>query len=182
MSQQGSSDEDWPTLARRAIGGHLSGQRSLPAAATAAAPAGVFVTLRTWEGGLRGCVGSVHPTQPDLAAEVARSAVLAATRDPRFEPVTVSELTELHIEVTVLGAPEVIAGIEALDPDAFGVIVRGPRGQQGLLLPGIVGIDDAATQVAVARRKAGIRTDEPVQLSRFRVRKYLELVPPARDP
>ena len=74
--------------------------------------------------------------------------------------------------LSVLEPEEPIAGIEALDPDVFGVVVRDRFGRRGLLLPGIEGITDPAFQVAVARQKAGIPNEERVLLSRFRVRKY----------
>ena len=42
-------------------------------------PAPVFVTLRTANGDLRGCIGSVMPTTASLAAEVVAESVAAAT-------------------------------------------------------------------------------------------------------
>jgi AmmeMemoRadiSam system protein A len=136
-------------------------------------PAGVFVTLHTRSTGeLRGCIGTIEPTQPSLAQEVIHNAISAATRDPRFPPVAPHELDDLVIDVSVLYPPEPIASLDQLDPKQYGVIVqRGPR--RGLLLPDIPGIDDARTQVALARQKAWIGPDEPVQLFRFRVDKYV---------
>lgn len=105
-------------------------------------------------------------------SETARSAVLAATRDPRFPPVSTPELEALSIEVSVLGPEEPIAGPAELDPRRYGVVVRDGNGRQGLLLPDIPGIEEAATQVELARRKAGIEPDAVVRLSRFEVRKW----------
>ena len=42
----------------------------------------------------------------------------------------------------------------------------------GVLLPDIEGIDTAQVQVDIARRKAGIGPNEPVELYRFRVERY----------
>jgi len=136
--------------------------------------AGVFVTLRDRAGRLRGCVGSLEPKRSDLMSETARSAVLAATRDPRFAPVTPAELGDLTIEVSVLAAEESIGHIDELDPARYGVVVRDPSGRQGLLLPDVPGIESATVQVDVARRKAGIPADAALVLSRFEVFKYLE--------
>jgi len=64
---------------------------------------GCFVTLRrVGTGALRGCIGSFEASEA-LAANVARLAV-AATRDPRFrkEPVTLVEVEQLTIDVSVL--------------------------------------------------------------------------------
>jgi AmmeMemoRadiSam system protein A len=161
-----------PRIARNAIVSELRDGRSLAARREDAPAAGVFVTLRKVDGSLRGCIGSITPVERDVVAETARSAVLAATRDPRFPPVSVDELIGLVVEVSVLEPEEPVDGVEALDPEVYGVIVRDRFGRRGLLLPGIDGIVDPAIQVALARQKAGIAAGERVLLSRFRVRKY----------
>lgn len=135
-------------------------------------PAGVFVTIHTAStGNLRGCIGTIEPTEESLAQEVINNAISAATRDPRFPPIRPQELADLAIDVSVLFPPEPIASPDQLDVKRYGVIVqRGHR--RGLLLPDIPGIDDVPTQVDYARRKAGIGPKEQVELFRFRVEKY----------
>jgi AmmeMemoRadiSam system protein A len=162
-----------PATARRAIAQWLGGD-GFGAFTPGGPPSAVFVTLRTGSGALRGCIGSLVASQPDLVNETARSAVLAATRDPRFMPVALTELAALTIEVSVLEPEEPVAAIGDLDPRTYGVIVRDASESRGLLLPGIEGIDDAATQVDIARQKAGIRRGVPLLLSRFRVHKWEE--------
>lgn len=174
MSALEQLSRDLPALARQAIAAHLSGRRPSGAAHPRAPAAGVFVTLRNPDGSLRGCIGSIAPVEHDVFAETARSAVLAATRDPRFPPVRADELPRLSIEVSVLAPDEPVNGLSDLDPERYGVIVSDGAGRRGLLLPGIDGVDDAATQVAIARQKAGIGAAEPVRLSRFRVTKAKE--------
>jgi AMMECR1 domain-containing protein len=161
-----------PEVARKAIFGWLQGG-GLGTFAAAGPPSAVFVTLRDERTPLRGCDGVVSPVRPDVVNETARCAVLAATQDPRFPPVSLSELDALTIEVSVLGEEEP-AEFEALDPRTYGLVVRDDFGRRGVLLPGIDGIDDAETQVRLARRKAGIDGRTPVQLSRFRVTKWVE--------
>jgi AmmeMemoRadiSam system protein A len=135
-------------------------------------PAGVFVTLHTASTGeLRGCIGTIQPTEESLAQETINNAIAAATRDPRFLPVSPDELADLEIDVSVLYPPEPIDSTDQLDPRRYGVIVESGW-RRGLLLPDIPGIDDIQTQVAYARMKAGIGPKEPVRLSRFRVEKY----------
>lgn len=163
-----------PALARRAISACVREGRSIEAGRAGAPRGGVFVTLRSPDGNLRGCIGSISPLESDVLAETVRSAVLAATRDPRFEPVRADELAGLHVEVSVLAPEEPIASPSELDPSIYGVIVRDRLGRRGLLLPGIEGVDDAATQIAIARQKAGISASEPVSLARFRVVKLVE--------
>ena len=71
----------------------------------------------------------------------------------------------------ILKPPEPVRGLGDLDPQKYGVIVR--RGHRsGLLLPNLEGIETAEEQVAIARRKAGIGPDEPVELERFEVVRY----------
>ena len=136
-------------------------------------PAPVFVTLRTANGDLRGCIGSVMPTTASLAAEVVAESVAAATRDPRFPPVEPAEVPSLQIEVSVLSQPEPIDSLDDLDPARYGVIVVRQRdGRRGLLLPDIEGIETPEVQVRIARRKAWIGEQEPVNLFRFSTEKY----------
>jgi AmmeMemoRadiSam system protein A len=131
---------------------------------------GVFVSLRK-KGTLRGCIGTCLPTQPNLACEIIQNAVNAAIADPRFPPLTLVELDGVTISVDVLTCPEKVDGIVHLDPQRYGVIVRaGPR--VGVLLPDIPEVTSAEQQVAIARRKADIRPDEPVEIYRFEVIRY----------
>jgi len=92
-------------------------------------------------------------------------------RDPRFSPVSLEELDELTLSVDQLLPPDPIESEAALDPKIYGVIVRSGH-RSGLLLPNLEGIETAAEQVAIARRKAGIGPGEKVELFRFKVRRY----------
>ncbi len=164
-------------LARAAIERYVRDGRIISPAeaptAVAGEPAGVFVTLhKKSTGELRGCIGTIGPTQPTLAHEVIQNAISSATRDWRFEPVGPDELDDLEYEVSVLYPPEPISGPDELDPKQYGVIVQ-RGGRRGLLLPDIEGVDDVATQIRIARQKAGIGPHEPVKLYRFRVEKYV---------
>lgn len=162
-----------PGVARAAIAAWLADER--PQLARRDAPAApVFVTLRRLDGELRGCIGTTFPTEPDVVAETARSAVLAASRDPRFPPLGPEELAGVRIEVSVLLPEEPVVDFADLDPTRYGVVVRDGRGRQGLLLPDVPGVDDARAQVAIARRKGGIDIDAPVRLTRFEVLKFAE--------
>ncbi|NLC07076.1 MAG: AmmeMemoRadiSam system protein A, partial [Syntrophomonadaceae bacterium] len=133
-------------------------------------PAGVFVSIKK-DGQLRGCIGTISPVYPTLAQEIIENAISAGIRDPRFSPVEESELDDLVYSVDVLGVPELVTGLDELDPSRYGVIVsRGSR--RGLLLPDLEGIDTAEQQVAIARQKAGIGPEEPVILERFEVKRF----------
>jgi AmmeMemoRadiSam system protein A/AmmeMemoRadiSam system protein B len=167
-----------PALARLAIETFVrtGKQISMPehASGILAARAACFVSIKTRSGGLRGCIGTIEPVKQALVEELILNAISAATRDPRFEPVVASELTNLRYSVDVLSAPEP-ATFEDLDPAIYGVIVEDESGSyRGLLLPDIAGVDTAAKQVEIAARKAGIPQEKPLRLSRFRVQRFSE--------
>ena len=130
--------------------------------------AGAFVSIHE-DDDLRGCIGTIAPTRDTLADEIVSNAISAATRDPRFPAITVPELEKLTISVDVLGEAELIESEAELDVKRYGVIVeKGFR--RGLLLPDLEGVDTVEYQVAIAKRKAGIRLDEEgVQMYRFEV-------------
>jgi AmmeMemoRadiSam system protein B/AmmeMemoRadiSam system protein A len=133
--------------------------------------AGVFVSIHKKNGALRGCIGTFEPQQKNVAEEVIANAVSAATRDPRFSPITTRELPDLDYSVDVLTRPEPVEGIDQLDPKKYGVIAEcGWR--RGLLLPDLEGVDKVEDQVAICCQKGGIGPGEPVQLYRFEVKRY----------
>ena len=132
--------------------------------------AAVFVSLKI-RGMLRGCIGTFQPSEPDVAHEIVRNAISAATADPRFTPVRAEELPSLEYSVDVLTPPEPVAGPQDLDPKRYGVIVHAGR-QRGLLLPDLEGVDTVDEQVGIAMQKAGIPPGTPVSLSRFEVKRY----------
>lgn len=169
----GAPEDELPALARAAIEAYLREGRTLaaPRLADPALPerAGAFVSLHR-ERDLRGCIGTIEPTQPTLAAEVVHNAIDAATRDPRFPTLTEIELDDLDISVDVLHPAEPCA-FEDLDPKRYGVIVSNGY-RRGLLLPDLEGVDTAEQQVAIALRKAGIMPGERYELRRFKVDRY----------
>ena len=70
--------------------------------------AGVFVSLHK-AGALRGCIGTISPTQRNIAEEIIQNAISACAQDPRFSPVRPGELSEIECSVDVLGEAEDIA-------------------------------------------------------------------------
>lgn len=138
--------------------------------------AGVFVTLKTQDQQLRGCIGTIAPVCQNILEETIQNAISAATRDPRFRPVQPPELKDLNYSVSVLHPPEQISSMEALDPRRYGVIVSA-RGRRGLLLPDLEGINTVEEQVRHAMYKGGIFPTETIELYRFQVDKYEESHP-----
>lgn len=154
-------------MARMAVRDTLRGRRR-PHFPGGGPARGVFVTMRQGLE-LRGCVGSIDPQGETLHDEVVASAI-AALGDGRMPAPTLEELPDLRFEVSVLGPLEPVEDPAQLDPRRYGVLV-GRDDHHGLLLPDLEGVDTVADQLAIARRKAGLRPDEPVTLQRFTVLK-----------
>lgn len=173
MAQRRAGESFLVKVARETLERHVKGEAPPDIAGVPEEfqkQAGVFVSLKK-QGHLRGCIGTIEPTQPDIVAEVRANAISAGIYDPRFQPVRREELDDLEYSVDVLRPPEPVRGLNELDPKKYGVIVRAGR-QSGLLLPNLEGVDTVEEQVAIARQKAGIGPDTPVQLERFEVIRY----------
>jgi len=101
---------------------------------------GVFVTLHTYpDHELRGCIGIPEPVMPLIEA-LEEAAISAAVKDPRFPPVTLDEMDNIVVEVSVLTPPKLIEveePLEYLDKIEIGkdglIIEYGTY--KGLLLP-----------------------------------------------
>ncbi|MEE3467008.1 MAG: AmmeMemoRadiSam system protein A [Eubacterium sp.] len=130
--------------------------------------AGAFVSLHK-DGKLRGCIGTISATRSCVAEEIIENAISASTRDPRFDPIEEEELPYIEYSVDVLGDAEDIKSPKELDVKRYGVIVtKGMR--RGLLLPNLDGVDTVEEQLAIAKQKAGLTTEEKgCKLQRFEV-------------
>lgn len=134
--------------------------------------AGVFVSIHE-NGELRGCIGTICPTQMNIAAEIIANAISASTRDPRFTPIEEKELPYLHISADVLGEIENISSPKELDVRRYGVICsKGDR--RGLLLPNLEGVDTVEEQIRIACHKGDIDPEEEgIQMQRFEVVRHV---------
>ncbi len=127
--------------ARQAIIDALSGHAPAPpdARGVFSRVAGAFVSLHN-HGELRGCIGHPEADQP-LSDVIGRCAIAAAREDPRFQSVSLAELDELDIEVSVLGGIEPVSTADDIEIGRHGLIAE-QGWRRGLLLP----------QVATAQR------------------------------
>jgi len=134
---------------------------------------GVFVSLHKNKE-LRGCIGTYLPAHKNLAEEIIMNAVSACSRDHRFVPISVDELADLSVEISLLSESEKISDMSELDPKKYGVIVKCPDGRCGLLLPNLEGIDTVEQQLAIACQKGGIspETEKSIEIYKFSVEKY----------
>jgi AmmeMemoRadiSam system protein A len=148
------------TLARGALTARVKGQ-TMPAPGPSdvlSRLAGAFVSLHK-RGQLRGCIGHIEADEP-LARVVVRCAVAAASTDPRFTPVAPDELSEISIELSIIGPPEPIATSDDIEIGRHGVMVE--KGwNRGLLLPQVATEWkwDRETFLAETCRKAGLPSD-----------------------
>lgn len=99
-----------------------------------------FITLTTKPNDrLRGCMGSLQAYRP-LYKDIIINAQAAALRDPRFNPLTVEELDQIKIEVSILSKPKKVAYHNLQDlrnkitPYQDGIILK-LQGNQATYLP-----------------------------------------------
>lgn len=130
-----------------------------------------FVTLRRSEplggpkggstapGELRGCIGSTEADEP-LYLNVIRNAGAAALEDPRFSPLTASELDAITIEISVLTPLRAIAHPAAIVLGRHGVALEA-RGGRALFLPQVAVQQrwDLTRLLQNLARKAGLPRD-----------------------
>jgi AmmeMemoRadiSam system protein A len=150
--------------------------------------AGIFITLKK-ESKLRACIGTYLPTKGNIAQEVIRNAIAAATEDYRFGTIRKDEFPSLSYAVYILGEPELVRDTKELDPQKYGVLVKtdplSRTGEadvifngrfpykSGLLLPGLEEIITPEQQIIIACQKGGIDQDkEKILIYRFTVEKY----------
>jgi MEMO1 family protein len=119
---------------------------------------GVFVTLHHGQE-LRGCIGTISGG-PELAEAVQEYAVHAALDDPRFNPVTLPELSGLTIEISVMTPLQPLADYKQIRLGTDGVIIRDGM-RQAVFLPQVASetgwhLDEFLANLC---RKAGLPAD-----------------------
>lgn len=116
---------------------------------------GAFVTIRV-DHQLRGCIGCLDTTRP-LAEVVVEVAPKAAFEDPRFPPLSVIELEQATIEISVLSSLQAIQTIDEIEVGIHGLVIAvGPN--RGLLLPQVAREYswDRESFLGAVSRKAGL--------------------------
>lgn len=119
---------------------------------------GAFVTIKK-HGQLRGCIGYIIGVKP-LYETVKDVAASAAINDPRFRPVSESELDELELEISALTPLSRIDNIDEIEVGKHGLYMK--RGfYSGLLLPQVATEYgwDRETFLEQTCRKAGLSKD-----------------------
>jgi hypothetical protein len=131
-------------------------------------PRSAFVTL-TKKGELRGCIGSLFPSQP-LYREVMARAVHAALEDGRFDPVQASELAELHLEISALTPSVPVGSSRDIVLGKHGIILE-KEGRSAVFLPQVAPEQkwDLPETLRHLSRKAGLPEDAWEKGASFRV-------------
>lgn len=149
------------TIARESIAQYLE-EAALPhftiTEANLLRKSGAFVTLE--QGGeLRGCIGHILAQQP-LHTTVQRAAVNAATEDSRFPPLSLEELEEISIEISVLSPLKRVTDIEEIEMGKHGLVIVA-EGKSGLLLPQVANQEGWSREefLQAVCRKAGLPED-----------------------
>jgi AmmeMemoRadiSam system protein A len=170
------------TLARAAIastlGQELQADQSAP---WLRAHGACFVTL-TRDGNLRGCIGGLEARRP-LLEEVTTFARAAAFDDPRFPPLSASELASVRIEVSLLTALEPVPArseVEAhrlVRPHVDGIVMEW-RQRRGTFLPQVwEKLPSPEDFFENLKLKTGLPRDfwsEEIRLFRYQVVKWSE--------
>ena len=145
-------------LARESIGDALHNKPIGKKTLLLAGPqqhSGLFVTIRI-DRQLRGCIGYIESVRP-LSESVPDVAIKAALEDPRFPPLTSTELDRAILELSILSPLERVENVEEIQVGIHGVLLElGPN--RGLLLPQVAieyGWDLEGLLDAVAK-KAGL--------------------------
>jgi hypothetical protein len=173
-------------LARKAIENHLASKKIQDRyGGVFEEKRGVFTTL-TKNHALRGCIGFPYPIKR-LDEAIIESAIAAATDDPRFSPVTLGEMDEITVEVSVLTPLEKLEVDRKMLPKHIeigkhGLMVRAGY-FSGLLLPQVA-IEynfDAEEFLTQTCMKAGLPADcwlmEDAEIYRFEGQIFHELSP-----
>lgn len=139
-----------------------------------------FVSLHRG-GELRGCIGALEP-RGTLYQELVSCARAAATRDPRFDPVTLAELPELDVEVSVLSPVEPLPAADEAEalrrirPGVDGLVLQ-VGGRAATFIPAMwEQLHDPEDFLRHLRRKAGLPDawQPGTRLLRFTAERYLE--------
>ena len=125
---------------------------------------GTFVTLKT-KGQLRGCMGCLTPSETILQG-IQRNAINAAFNDPRFPALSLIELDQAAIDISILSKPrelEYSGGndlLEKLRPTIDGVIINKGLARATFLPQVWEQLPRTEDFLAHLCRKAGLSPDE----------------------
>ena len=143
---------------------------------------GTFVTLKI-KGGLRGCIGNLS-TSETISNGIKSNALNAAFHDYRFSPLTLEELDDVKIEISVLTVPQPLEYsngadlISLLRVNVDGVIIRKGSSSATFLPQVWDNFPDPKIFLSHLCQKAGLPIDAwstgKLEVSTYQVQKFKE--------
>jgi AmmeMemoRadiSam system protein B/AmmeMemoRadiSam system protein A len=148
-------------------------------------PAASFITFTTAEGKLRGCMGNLSGSEP-LLHSISNNAFNAGFTDPRFDPLTIEERVQTHLEISVLSQwtrlegdseEEILAGVR---PFIDGLILI-ENHRRGTFLPSVwKSISDPEEFLRQLKGKAGLDGDywsDAIEVYRYTTESWQDIEP-----
>jgi uncharacterized protein len=131
---------------------------------------------------LRGCIGSLQAYRP-LYEDIIHNAQAAALRDPRFLPLSVEELEQIKIEVSILSEPQQLH-YETIDdlkrkivPFQDGIVLH-LHGKQATYLPQVweqlPKFEDFFSSLCMKANLSSDCLSQHPEISTYTVKKYKE--------
>jgi AmmeMemoRadiSam system protein A len=131
---------------------------------------------------LRGCIGSLQAYRP-LYKDIIMNAQAAALRDPRFLPLSLEELDQIKIEVSILSEPQVLQYDDLNDlknkvvPFQDGIVLK-LRDRQATYLPQVweqlPQFDDFFSSLCMKANLSNDCLSQHPEISTYTVEKYKE--------
>ena len=146
----------------------LARREGLDLAPRLAVNRGAFVTL-SLRGQLRGCIGHIEGHLPLIDA-VVRNGRAAALEDPRFAPVSATELPRLELEISALTPLQPVAQVEDIVVGRHGILLA-KNGRRAVFLPQVATEQgwDLPTTLGHLALKAGLSPGDWHEGAQFQV-------------
>jgi len=108
---------------REALGGEKNSMKFQSGIPGFYGSAGLFITFRTGRS-TRGCYGAFYHKSPDPEKVLKDYIRGALRRDPRYEPLLITDIDTIEIILTIAAFPEPSAGIAFIDTRCNGVMIQ----------------------------------------------------------
>ncbi len=122
-----------------------------------------FITIKK-DGNLRGCMGTIHPTEPFIL-NIVKNTYKAALKDPRFPPLRGNELSNIEITISLLSPLQKLSIKDEQDllmqikPNVDGLLIKDGI-KQSVFLPQVWHeIPNKLDFIACLKQKAGLRSN-----------------------
>ena len=86
-------------------------------------PCGIFVTL-VKNNRVRGCVGAFFPRESSFLEEIIRTSIEATYKDSRFDPISIGEVDEIEVIITVVGEKQSVDDPYSVNLMEYGLLIK----------------------------------------------------------